>query len=368
MYSYELYCLDWEDDDEVDNPTGFQIGGEETKINKDERERKVMSSLETVAKFTSDYEEEEPLDIFQSKKESKKHKKKKDKKKKRNNSKSKNSLETIDKTRSACVATDDLNRSEIKIKRRKRRVREGSSDEDEGGVAIVKRANYKRASKLAEKRTKKAFEEKLNESTTLFLTRNEEESLNDEEINNDDGFLNLAIEKARRLKRLKNLSQSTREEKIVAEVTGGLSDKILPGNKDNIVFEAESALDFVKSLKTKSDDRESSSRTKKGVQFTTKKVKKAYAGIGTDLNCVQEEDHASNLAELSKEIIIKDENDKEEMTLDEGLSKPIGRGLVSVLGILKSTGEVGGQKGGKEGKYCHLERLPYTLVLILSTI
>ena len=48
------------------------------------------------------------------------------------------------------------------------------------------------------------------------------------------------------------------------------------------------------------------------------------------------------------------------MTLDEGLSKPIGRGLASVLGILKSTGEVGGQKGGKEGKYCHLERLPYT--------
>ena len=297
--------------------------------------------MDFATKFATDYEEEESLDVMKSKKT----KKKKSKKSKK--------AQNEDRLKEITIA-NELEKTEVKIKKRKRRVRNEESSDEEDATTIVKRKNFKNATKVAEKRSHEAFSgnkqaktESANEIVTPVIENNIE-------IEDDDEFLNKALEKARRLKRLQKMSKSSRDEKISEEINNAneaVNDKEVNVEAvKNIVFEADSILDFATSLRNKVRDVHTRAAAikdqKKGVQFSTKKKDdeqkhKHLEGEGNTGN------RDVDMVDLAKEI--KNDTTRDDIELDANLAKPIGRGLGSVLGLLKSTGVVGGSKGGKEG-------------------
>lgn len=307
-------------------------------------------------KFATDYEEEEPLDVMKLKKSKKNKKDKKDKKTKKAKKK-----ENSDEGSTKATIVDELEQSEVKIKKRKRRVRHEDSSDEEDGTTIVKRKNYKNAVKLAEQRTQEAFSADLqakDDSMKIPLQSDVVENIVEEDVEEeDDAFLNLALEKARRLKRLQCLNKPSRDEKIMAEISEEIHSNNTNEKVENtIVFEADSTLDFATSLRNRMNDVNSRAAAaksqKKGVQFSTKKKVEEQNKMASEVDGNDEGDSDINMVDLANDI--KDDTVKDDVELDENLAKPVGRGLASVLGLLKSTGAVGGPKGGKEGRYFYL--------------
>ena len=311
-------------------------------------------------KFANDYEDEEEdqLNLFPLMDEKKKKRKKK-KKKSSMKDKDKGDSSEINSTK----ISDELEKSQVKINKRKRRTDLSSDEDDETRIKLAnKRSTYKNASKLAEKRTQEAFaaeteEEKQTELSTevkyaeIETSGKASSSRADEEPaeEDDDAFLNLALEKARRLKRLQKLSKTaTREENISAELQK-IENKSIDSNatsSNNIVFETDSTLDFVSNLRNKVDT--SSKKAKKGISFTS--IKKPASNTVENVQASTDEmdideDEVGDMEQLAAENRNKLEED---VAIGNDLAKPVGRGLSSFLGILKSTGEVGGAKGGKE--------------------
>jgi len=231
------------------------------------------------------------------------------------------------------------------------------------GAKLAKKKNsYKNASKLAERRTQEAFATNAEEEKSKDVPeeQNPEEADNEVKVpainvdakaeeEDDDAFLNLALEKARRLKRLQKLSKTaTREENISAELKNidNKPNDSIASSSNNIVFEADSTLDFVSNLRNKVDT--SSKKEKKGISFANNKKSSDNASekpeVSTDEMDI-DEDAVVDMEKLAAENKNKLEED---IAIDDDLAKPVGRGLSSFLGILKSTGEVGGIKGGKE--------------------
>jgi U4/U6.U5 tri-snRNP-associated protein 1 len=170
----------------------------------------------------------------------------------------------------------------------------------------------------------------------------------------DDAFLSAAVEKARRLNRLKEISskKATGADAVVAAVQRSAATE-QPGSSSTagtVTFSVDETREFTRALLARSEQAERESARKK---VASQEPVPAFRGS------------ADNVAsEPEVETVAKDEEPEEEVDIHElakqvkeedivgldstGSDVPVGRGVGSVLSLLKQTGEMSRKNAGKE--------------------
>jgi len=213
----------------------------------------------------------------------------------------------------------------------------------------TKMLNYDKIMEKANERTRIAFGKKK------FLKEEEDLDVMDDEP--DDSYLNAALEKARRLNRLRgmNKSMSTGAD-AVAEAVKSTSLKSNDSNAPSgISFSIDDTREFSRAIqaRTQQKSRETKSQTKdddKSLADTLEKEEKLSLPQNVQASSEREseksDDHTddTDMEELAKHVV--EEDDK-----FDGFTANyagVGRGLSSFISMLKTTGEITGKHGGKE--------------------
>ena len=250
---------------------------------------------------------------------------------------------------------DELEATAVDTKPLQRKRRRSEDDEEDlsPDVAATKdltkdrRAKFDAIMAKGNQRTQNAFGDTKKKPSVADL--DEEEP--------DDAFLNAALAKARRLNKLKELSdrqKSSKGEEAVLEAVkssqtttaNAAPDSVTSNGTGRITFSVDETSEFTRALRAREE------------QVGRKQPKKAKtsddgAPSGGDgrketITTVKEEPDSDqempDISELAKEV------KEEEGGLDgtTGNDAPIGKGLAGVLGLLRQTGELTRKNAGKE--------------------
>jgi U4/U6.U5 tri-snRNP-associated protein 1 len=230
-----------------------------------------------------------------------------------------------------------------------------SIDRDNGNAAREKRSKYDAIMAKGNERTRLAFQAKTKPKPVEEF---EEEP--------DDYFLNAALAKARRLNRLRELSQApSKGADAVAEAVK--SSQINQENPDTtassngtLSFSIDDTREFTRAIRARAQQKEREAEKKaKQVASTpanviVKQEEKEEPSTSSEakerpqVEDVQpeEEEEGMDIEELAKEVTTEDVPAIEGAT--DGERAGVGRGLASFVTMLKTTGEISSKRSGKE--------------------
>lgn len=239
----------------------------------------------------------------------------------------------------------------------------GENNENDTSDAMLmkeKRAKFEQIMAKGKIRTDKAFQK----SSTPMATSSKggEEAADDD----DDAFLNAALAKARRLKRLKELNGAKSgtetgdvlvkgENAIVqavellkeAEAAKAKDTVDENGGKSGLTFEFDEMQEFTRALRAREDQAKRAPERTRGTKATVPGAAETAAKkVNKESSNVEEEDEVMvedvDMEELAHEVSedVNDGGDEEGAFGSTAGSAPIGRGMSSFLSLLKSTGEI----------------------------
>eukprot|EP00977_Amphora_coffeiformis_P014525 scaffold4079_cov167-Amphora_coffeaeformis.AAC.21 len=237
------------------------------------------------------------------------------------------------------------------VGRKRRRQVDDSDDEDQTGDGI-------KSMDTAEKRAKfEAVMEKGNERTKAAFSKPKRVVARDDE-EPDDAFLNAALAKARRLNRLKQLSQKDlRGADAVAQALEQ-SGQIKPegitstgtSGGSGIKFSINDTREFTLALRAKKEQEQRDRSKKDAGLVKDAPIKREDVVVKTEPDgpepmTVEEEEEVIDMNELAKEV-----KDDEPTSTDlfNGGTASIGKGLGGVLQMLRQTGEISRKNAGRE--------------------
>jgi U4/U6.U5 tri-snRNP-associated protein 1 len=307
---------------------GFQIGAhwntEDDEPDLFAAEKGKAISLETKADVTAaDFmtaEEEAQVEAIK-----KAAFKRKDKKKKREKKSKRKAYDSEDEVENeATVSSDPILAIEAVTAHKKRR-RSDSEESEKGGDSEVQQIKATKRNKY------EAALERGNSRTNQVFAAPKKPVTQDEDAEPDDAFLDAALDKARRLGRLKALSglQRSGAASIVQAVQNSVST--LPALDGGVEFSIDETREFTRALQTRV---EQTRRERKGELNTSIKAEK------------EEENYmepAEELNEMAK--FVRDDAPLEGLT---GATTSIGRGVGTFLQLLQKTGETALKNGGRE--------------------
>jgi len=215
-----------------------------------------------------------------------------------------------------------------------------------------KRVKFDAVMAKGNERTKRAFQ----------TTQVKQPDAKDLDEGPDDAFLNAALAKARRLNRLKQMAESKKAvrgaDAVVQAVQSTQQGKsAVPdsvpsiggdGGADTgtVTFSVDETREFTRALRARAEQtsREQAKKDAAKKADTTRIKREAPSEEFPEKMDVDTGDGPeADLEELAKEV----KEDEEHVALD-GSTHAMGRGLGSVLGMLRQTGELGGKNAGKE--------------------
>ena len=314
--------------------------------------------------------EEDASKQKKKKKEAKfKKKKKKDKKKRRKLDDAEEEVDNGSALEKGPSLLDELEGTAVvQPKQKRKRRRRSDSDADEGEPPKVERApgsfieqTEDSTPAVAEDETARKREkydsimEKGNERTAAAfktsVTKQDEEKTEkeqpvDEEL--DDEFLNAAVAKARRLRRLREMSKpsSTGADAVLEAVHSAAQIKPQEAaSEETMEFAVDETREFTRAMRARTEQLE----RKKQRNPSTRKDSAAAKRDETKVETVKEEamdvDDGQDLAELAKEL-----KDDVEADFDGATSNAVtvGFGLSNALTLLRQTGELTGRNAGRE--------------------
>jgi len=183
-----------------------------------------------------------------------------------------------------------------------------------------------------------------------------------EEEELDDSFLNAALEKARRLNRLRELNKvsSTGADAVAEAVKLTSVETQNSKSSSGISFSIDDTREFSRAIRARTEQKERKSK-KENQQRTTPIAVTSQQDIQTpeettdgifEENIKQEDLQADEAIEdEDMEILAKEVHDESVQNGFDGStadSVGVGRGLSSFVSMLKTTGEITGKRGGKE--------------------
>jgi U4/U6.U5 tri-snRNP-associated protein 1 len=296
------------------------------------------------------------------------------------------------------TAVEEESTSAAKKKSRKRSRSEDDDDDDdneqEGGPAQVpsgaatkleptsktnnKRAKYDAIMAKGNARTQQAFAPKQQ-------SQSKEQADDDLDEEPDDAFLNAALAKARRLKKLRDMNPTTstisstggigaRGADAVVEAVQSMPDVVRSAENSGggsggggVVFAVDDTREFTRALRARSGQqvrekqkikKEPAANTITTVQKAPQPPPAAAAAVKQEPmvetvqdNKMEDDDEDVDMAELAKEIKEDDLGDNGDSGLLEGTTgsaMPVGRGLAGVLNLFKQTGDLTRKNAGKE--------------------
>ena len=209
-----------------------------------------------------------------------------------------------------------------------------------------KRAKYEAIMAKGNQRTEKAFGKKQ--------SMKEDEEMDDEA---DDAFLNAALAKARRLKKLREMSGAKTGADAIAEAVKSTPDAPVSSGtttstEGGMTFSIDDTREFTRALQARSEQ-----QVRKQTKVAAKKDTPAntISTIKKDdkptVETVKQEKHGDEeqedvgMEELAKEVK-QDENEYMEGTT--GSTVAVGRGLSGVMNLFKQTGDFTRKNAGKE--------------------
>ncbi len=169
----------------------------------------------------------------------------------------------------------------------------------------------------------------------------------------DDAFLNAALAKARRLRRLKEMStKETNRGAAVAQALQKSREESRPEESSEaggVTFAVDDTREFTRALQARAEqaERQQAKKAKamaKKIVSTTVAKKPEARVEATDEQMPDDKDEEGDIADLAKEIK-EDDVDFEGTTAN---TVSVGRGLSNVLSLLRQTGEITGKYAGKE--------------------
>jgi U4/U6.U5 tri-snRNP-associated protein 1 len=170
----------------------------------------------------------------------------------------------------------------------------------------------------------------------------------------DDAFLNAALAKSRRLQQLQNMEKKKRGAQAVVAAVRQPTPETIPSSSNNtITFSIDETREFTIALRAKTEQAEREYRREKELsKVGDSEISK------TQTTTVKEEETTTEVKQESGEDDMKPEEDINELAKQvrednvglegTGSSAPLGRGLGSILGLLKQTGELTRKNAGKE--------------------
>jgi U4/U6.U5 tri-snRNP-associated protein 1 len=169
----------------------------------------------------------------------------------------------------------------------------------------------------------------------------------------DDAFLNAALAKARRLRRLKEMStKETNRGAAVAQALQKSREESRPEESSEaggVTFAVDDTREFTRALQARAEqaERQQAKKAKamaKKIVSTTVAKKPEARVEAIDEQMPDDKDEEGDIADLAKEIK-EDDVDFEGTTAN---TVSVGRGLSNVLSLLRQTGEITGKNAGKE--------------------
>lgn len=230
--------------------------------------------------------------------------------------------------------------------KRKRRRPQDDEDEEADRPSIQpenteKRAKYDKVMAKGNARAAAAF--KVDGKQALVADLDDEEP--------DDAFLNAALAKARRLRKLKEISAP------MARGADAIAEAVLAANKNqrpvvinnSITFAIDETREFTRALRMKEEqvERQNAKKASKSALVGSYKPEDLAPPENGIEDVPMEEE--SNMEELAKDI--KDEEAGFDGAGFDGTTAsviPVGRGLSNVLSMLKHTGEIVGKNAKEE--------------------
>ena len=248
---------------------------------------------------------------------------------------------------------DELERTAtVSVKKRKRRS-DGNDDDPNEAIGVSdanalddahkRRARFDEIMEKGNEQTAKAFKPPVKE-TELSSTLDDEEP--------DDNFLNEALAKARRLRKLRELSgpkgadavaQAVLESKVNAEELNQMT------NNGGVSFTVDETREFSRALRARENQEE---RQKAKKQLKTSQIidenKTKRPKEDMKMEDKTGEEQPEDMAELAKQIK-EDDEDHTGIGIDGTAAvAPVGRGMAGVLSMLRHTGEISGRNAGRE--------------------
>lgn len=359
---------------------GFQIG---TMLQEQEDETdlfatqsgKAVSLHSGQADVTmSDYMTKEEEEAMQPKKKKEKSKEFKNKKKKKGKKERTRKVDIDDEeeeeappvvAKSKSLADELEETASAPVVTRKRRRQAEDDDDDEANEDPIKKAMDTKSSETINKRSKyDAVMEKGNQRTKVAFTKPSRPLQTDADEEPDDAFLNAALAKARRLNRLKQMSEKTvRGADAVAQAmeqsTNTVQADAAPSS--GIQFSLNGTREFTLALRAKKEQEErerakKDAAAKKEAATKTVMIKEEESNpIKTDPDrptpmTVEEDQEADedvdvDMAELANQV--KEDEPAATDLLNTGTAT-MGRGLGSVMQMLRQTGEISRKNAKKE--------------------
>jgi len=306
-------------------------------------------------------EEDEALLEKSGKKRKKDTKFKKKKKKEKKNRRKKDAEGDQDEAVSSKGFLDELEATAVKTERPSKRKRRRSDSETEEASpesevplsmedtdvpmgeeeTAKKRARFDATMAKGNARTAEAFK-----TVTTTLTTVDDEP--------DDAFLNAALAKARRLRRLKEMSaqKTNKGADAVAQALLESREQSKPeeSSEGGVTFAVDDTREFTRALQARAEQVERQQARKaqamaKKVVSTTSAPKNPETQVETVDEPMHDKDEEEDIADLAKEIKEDDMTDLEGTTAS---TVSVGRGMSNVLSLLRQTGEISGKNGGKE--------------------
>ena len=352
-------------------PYGFQIGdvfAEEKKERGSDlfasHEGRGISLEPTQADVTaSDFmtvEEDEALLEKAGKKRKKDTKFRKKKKKEKKNRRNKDAEDDQDEDVSSKGFLDELEATAVQTENKRKRRRsdseaDGAADEskfyfskDDADAAMgeeetaKKRARFDATMAKGNERTADAFKSVTSAPTT---------AVDDEP---DDAFLNAALAKARRLRRLKEMStQKTKGADAVAQSVQESREQSKPeeSSEGGVTFAVDDTREFTRALQARAEQaerqqaRKAQAMAKKVISTTTSAAKKPEAQVESVDETMLDREDEDNIEDLAKQIQEDNAADLEGTTAN---TISVGRGMSNVISLLRQTGEISGKNAGKE--------------------
>lgn len=356
---------------------GFQIGAmlqeqeDETDLFATQSGRAVSLHSGQADVTMSDYmtkEEEEATRPKKKKEKSKEFKKKKKKKDKKERTRKVDMDDEEEEDAPAVIVkpkslADELEETaSIPVVTRKRR-RQADDDDDKAEEDPLKEATDAESSETIDKRSKyEAVMEKGNQRTKVAFTKPSRPLQMDADEEPDDAFLNAALAKVRRLNRLKQMSEKTlRGADAVAQALEQSSNTVQAdaAPSSGIQFSLNGTREFTLALRARKEQEErerakKDAATKKEAASKTVKIKeeeskpsKADSDHPTPMTVDedQEADEDMDMAELASQV--KEDAPAATDLLNTGTAT-VGRGLGSVMQMLRQTGELSRKNAGRE--------------------
>ena len=272
-------------------------------------------------------------------------------------------------------------------RRRKERDADGSEMEGDGDATATaggddeealstKRRKFDLVMEKGNKRTADAFGTSTGEGDNTTKTSSNF-GIDEGDDGDDDAFLNAALSKARRIRKLKEIQSKEDQSGASLPATGvvpstgaaaaAVAEAVRLANTNGgdgktaggISFEFDETREFTRALRAR--DEQTSRSTARGhinggiviSQHIRSKEKAKYAKGDNGVMDNQEGGHEfqADIEQLAEQI--SDDNIDERGQGEGGFdssaqSKPVGRGLAGVLSMLQSTGEITGKNAGKE--------------------